>query len=369
MPIGGISLLIIFLFLRISSPKTPLLAGLRSIDWVGTLLLIGGTLMFLIGLETGGVSAPWNSAEVICLIIFGITAWTLSLLHEWKVAKYPILPIRLFKNWHNILILLVCFCHGFVFIATTYYLPLYFQSVLLANPILSGVYVLPLVLAISLTSTSTGIVIRKSGKYRELIFAGMTLLLLGVGLFIDLKPYPSWPRIVIFQIIAGIGVGPNFQSPLVAFQANILPTDMAVATATFSFVRQLSTSMSVVLGSVVYQNILSKKLHSRAVTSAVGVDTANRLLKSTFGGSGDKPILNSLAPSGRSLVLDAFTFSLSRLWVFYAVVAAVGVVFAALIKPVVLSRRHVAGRTGLEEQERARLEVVALEREGKDRAG
>jgi Arabinose efflux permease len=101
LPVGGVSLVILFFFLHIESPKTPFLAGLRNIDWAGTLLIIGGTLMFLFGLEFGGVNYPWASAAVICLIIFGVLTWALAGLCEWKIAKYPVIPLRLFNEWYT----------------------------------------------------------------------------------------------------------------------------------------------------------------------------------------------------------------------------------------------------------------------------
>lgn len=366
MPIGGLSLVILFFFLHIESPKTPFLAGLRNIDWAGTFLIIGGTLMFLFGLEFGGVNYPWASATVICLIIFGIVTWGIAMFAEWKLAKFPIIPPRLFNEWYNILILLVCFCHGFVFIAGTYYLPLYFQTVLLATPILSGVYVLPMVLSLSVVSAATGIIMKKTGRYRELIVGGMFFVLIGFGLFIDLKPYASWPRIIIYQIIAGVGVGPNFQAPLVAFQANIRPADMATATATFGFVRQLSTSMSVVLGTVIYQNIMSK--NSAQLTAAIGPELTKQISASFAGSS--KSVIQSLTQSQRDVVLGAYTHALGRMWIFYTCVAAVGLIFSCFIVPRELSSSHTIQKTGLAEQERAREELLEAKRktEGKPEA-
>lgn len=358
MPIGGFSFLILLLFFKVETPKTPFLAGLRSVDWSGTLFIVGGTLMFLFGLEFGGVSYPWDSATVICLIVFGVVVWVLAMLNEWKVAKYPIIPVRLFRNKHNITILLICFCHGFVFIATSYYLPLYFQSVLLASPIMSGVYVLPIVISLSIVSLFVGIIIKRTGRYREIIIFGMCFMLLGTGLFIDLKYYASWPRIIIYQIIAGIGVGPNFQSPLVAFQANIHPSDMATATATFGFVRQLSTSMSVVLGSVIYQNVLGQQMPR--ITKAIGPENASKLAHS-FSGA-DKALVKSLSESQRKVVLQAYTLALSRMWIFYTAMAGLGLLLSLLVRPVELSKTNHGGRIGLEEQERARQERLASEK-------
>lgn len=358
MPVGGVSLVILFFFLHIESPKTPLVAGLRTVDWIGTFTIIGGTLMFLFGLEFGGVNYPWASATVICLIVFGIVVWVLAFLAEWKIAKYPIIPTRLFGEWYNVLILLVCFCHGFVFISGTYYLPLYFQTVLMASPIMSGVYVLPLVLALSIGSAATGVVMKKTGRYRELISGGLFMMTLGFGLFIDLKPYASWARIIIFQLIGGIGIGPNFQAPLVAFQANVRPADMAIATATFGFVRQLSTSISVVLGTVVYQNVMGQQ--SAKLIAAIGAEKA-AAISSSFSGS-SKSLIDSLTDSQREVVLEAFTFALSRMWILYTCIGGVGFILSLLIRPKVLSKSHTIQKTGLDQQERNRQDLIDMQR-------
>ena len=229
--------------------------------------------------------------------------------------------------------------------ALSYYLPLYFQSVLLASPILSGVYVLPSIITLSIFSTANGFLVKKTGRYRESIVGGMFLLVLGVGLFIDLKSYASWPRIIIYQIIAGIGAGPNFQSPLVAFQANNLPKDMAVATAAFAFIRQLSTAVSVVIGGVIYQNILTQQASS-VVEPALGPAKAGEL-SSSFVGS-DKPFVLSL-PSARQrqVVLGAISFSLSRMWIFYTAIAAIGFLFSLFVRPIELSKRRHSVKLGL----------------------
>ncbi|KAJ5820163.1 Efflux pump dotC [Penicillium riverlandense] len=361
LPIGGVSFVILTLFLKIDSDKTPLLAGLRSIDWTGTVLIIGGTIMFLFGMEFGGVDYPWASATVICLIIFGVVVWVLAMLSEWKLAKYPIIPPRLFNNWYNVLILMITFCHGFTFIAGAYYLPLYFQTVLLASPIMSGVYVLPMVLSLSAVSAVTGIAMKKTGRYREMIQAGLFFMTLGYGLFIDLKPYASWPRIIIYQLIAGVGVGPNFQAPLVAFQANIRPADMATGTATFGFIRQLSTSISVVLGTVIYQNVMSQQ--GGKLIAAIGPQRT-AIISSSFAGS-SKSLIEKLEPSQRAVVLEAFTYALNRMWIFYTCMAGLGFILSLFIRAKVLSRSHTFQKTGLAEQERARQELLKDEAERK----
>ncbi|GAM40948.1 hypothetical protein TCE0_041f13692 [Talaromyces pinophilus] len=362
LPVGGCSLTILTFFLKVHTPKTRLLDGLKAIDWLGVITCIGATLMFLFGLEFGGITYPWNSATTICLIVFGILTYGVFFLIEWKFAKYPIIPLRLFKNRHNLAIFGVCFCHASVFISGAYYLPLYFQSVLLASPILSGVYTLPQVLSLSLTSAMIGIIINKTGRYKEAVYIGMGVMTLGFGLLIDLKPYASWPRIILYQLIAGAGVGPNFQAPLVALQANIHVSDMAVATATFGFVRQIASAIGIVLGSVIYQNVLSQQIPQ--LETVVGSATAAKLASSFSGG--DKSLIESLPANQQAAVKSAFTLSLSRAWIYYTALGGVGFAVSFFLRRIELNQSHKIAKTGLEEQERARQEMLAAKKAAKE---
>lgn len=314
--------------------------------------------MFLLGLEYGGTSFAWDSATVLCLIIFGIVVFALFFVNEWKFAKYPVIPLEIFNNVSNVATLCVCFCHGFVFIASTYFLPLYFQTIIGASPILSGCYTFALVVPLSVGSAITGIIIRKTGRYRELIYGGMILMTLGVGLLIDLKPYASWPRIIIFQIILGFGVGPNFQAPLIALQSNTAPRQIAAATATFAFVRQMATAISVVLGGVVYSNMIQRQVPS--IRAKLGDNIAANLESGSLGGSTE--FIKSLSPAAKKIVDAALTSSLQKMWIFYTCMAVIGIFATVFVGVNILSKEHETTKTGLEEVEKGRAEREAAKK-------
>jgi hypothetical protein len=306
--------------------------------------------MLLLGLEFGGVTYPWGSAKVICLIVFGIVTGGLFILNEWKLAKYPLMPLRLFKYRSNVAALGVCFCHGYVFISGSYYLPLLFQAVYGATPLLSGVYILPFALALSFCSGATGVFIRKTGKYRPPIWFGLFVMTLGFGLFIDLETTRNWPKIIIFQIIAGIGVGPNFQAPLIALQTLVARSDIAAATATFGFTRNLSTSISVVIGGVIFQNQVQKK--QQMLIDALGSQVASELSGGSAGASVD--IIKSLPAAERLVARAVFFDALRTMWIQYVAWAALGLFVSFFIGSQQLAKDHTTARTGLKEMEEAK---------------
>ncbi|KAI2616050.1 MFS general substrate transporter [Hypoxylon sp. NC1633] len=348
LPISGAGFAVLVFVLKLHNPRTSVREGLAAIDWLGSLLIIGGTLMFLFGLEFGGVTYPWNSAPTICLIVFGIVAVGLFVVVEKYWAKYPVIPLRLFKFGKNISAFAICLVHGAVFISGSYYLPLYFQAVLGASSLLSGVYLLPYVLSLSFGSVASGLFMKKTGLYLPGIIFGMTFMALGYGLFIDLGPQADWAKIIIFQIIAGAGVGPNFQSPLIALQTSVEPRDIAAVTSTFGFVRQLSTSISVVIGGVVFQNGMEKQYPT--LLAQLGPELANQLSGGSAGGN--VGLVASLPGKEGDIARAAYWNSLRDMFIMYTAFAAVGLLISPFVSQRKLSHEHKEHKTGLQSLQR-----------------
>ncbi len=200
-PIGGTVLVILLFFLKVASPGTPIVAGLKKIDWAGGSLVVGSVLMVLLALDFGDVVFPWSSATVIGLLVFGVVAGALFLVNEWKFAKEPIIPLHLFSSKSAVAAYGVYIFNFYVFIGMLYYLPLYSQAVLGANALDSGIYILPLIVASSLAAAFVGFLIQKTGRYLGIMYIGQFLSIIGVGLFIYLPFERSLARLFIFEIL------------------------------------------------------------------------------------------------------------------------------------------------------------------------
>ncbi|KAK7740623.1 hypothetical protein SLS62_011064 [Diatrype stigma] len=344
LPISGVGFAILVFVLKLHNPKTPVRQGLAAVDWIGSLLIIGGTLMFLFGLEFGGITYPWGSATTVCLLVFGALTVVLFYFYEKHYAEFPIIPARLFRPWQNIVAFFVAFSHGVVFISGSYWLPLYFQAVLGASSLFSGLYLLPYALSLSFVSAGTGLFIKRTGKYLPAIVFGMFVLTLGFGLFVDLGAKANWPKLIVYQIVAGIGVGPNFQSPLVALQSRVHRHDMAAVTSTFGFVRQLSTSISVVIGGVIFQNSMQKQYP--ALLTGLGPELAGQLSGSSA--AGNVGLVAALQGEQGDLARAAYWFSLRNIYIFSTAWAAVGLLASPLVGSNVLSKEHKEFKTGLQ---------------------
>ena len=353
LPLDGAALVILFFFLNdLHKPSTPILAGLKAIDWLGSLLIVGGTLMLLLGIQFGGETYPWNSAIIISLIVIGIFVIALFFLVEWRLAPYPIVPLDMFRARSNLACLAVCFCHGITFMGGSYYLPLYFQACLGKTPILSGVFTLATAVPLSIISGLTGVFIKATGKYMYCIIFGFLLMTLGYGLFIDLDAESSLAKIILYQAVAGLGVGPLFQAPLIALQSLVPKGDIAAATATFQFVRNFATAISVVIGSVVFQNIITS--NQGILQEALGPQRAEEL--GGFNAGAEVGFINSLPDAQKAVARDVFANSFHYMWIMYCCFAGVGLALAFLITKQDLSKQHERTLTGLEFEEEKRKE-------------
>ncbi|EGU83114.1 hypothetical protein FOXB_06375 [Fusarium oxysporum f. sp. conglutinans Fo5176] len=324
LPFEGIALIGLFFLLKVDIEKEPLVDGLRSLDWPGFAFIIGGTICFLYGLEAGsGGLAPWNSAFVICLLVFGVVILALFMVWEAKFAKNPIIPIRIFQSTTNIAAFAVANLHSFIFIACDYFLPLYFQVVLGFSPIISGVTLFPLILPMSISTGVGGLIVRKTGNYKLIILVGAALMTLGIGLFISLGQRKEWPKLVIAEVIAGLGCGVLFQNPMIALQTHVRQRDMAATMSAYTFMRGLFVSISIVVGTVFIQ----RTVHGGNLT-AVSSDKAQ--------GETDK---------------HGYVSGLRVMWAFYTALCGLMLVSAVFIKPKPVKVEEVSSEAASEAQQ------------------
>lgn len=70
LPCSGFAFGILVFYLDVGHSSVGWKEGVKRIDWFGSLAILGATVMFLMGLDFGGVGFPWGSAKVIYLLVF-----------------------------------------------------------------------------------------------------------------------------------------------------------------------------------------------------------------------------------------------------------------------------------------------------------
>lgn len=230
-----------------------------------------------------------------------------------------------------------------------YYLPLYFQSAKLAQPLQSGLLGLPFVFLEGMGGIISGLLIHYTGRYNALLWVGAVLMTLGFGLLIDLKSSTGLAKIMIYQVIGALGSGLLIQPPLVAIQANVSQQETATATSTLTFMRGLAQAVSIVIGGVIFQSSMNLK-QTDLVNAGLSPD-----MVATFSGQ-DAQVnvdqLRSIADiTQRQVVQASYAWSLGNAWILYAGIAGVTVIASYFVGTHALSTEHVETRTGLDAKE------------------
>jgi nitrate/nitrite transporter NarK len=307
--------------LTVKIETEPLREGLRNLDWVGFVFIIGGTICFLLGLEFGPAGLkPWVSATTICLIVFGLLLLALFATWEAKIASNPIIPGRVFNSGTNAATFAVSCTHAFVFVSFDFFLPLYFQVILGMTPLISGVTIFALVLSSAITTMSGGFITRRTGNYKVLMIAGSCMMLLGGGLFINFDLEKQWPKIIIYQAIAGCGAGLLFQAPMIALQSHLKQKDLAAGMSAMNFLRSLVVSVSTVIGTI----IMDQAVSSNSLTS----------LNDEAGERSDR---------------KRYISGLHTLWAFYAGVSSIMLIGSFFVKQLPREKPSSASDKGISE--------------------
>jgi hypothetical protein len=101
---------------------------MTRIDYFGITVFVASTTLLLYGLTTGGTSDPWKSAHVLAPLIIGFMGLGVFILVEWKVAKAPMIPLRIFSNRTANAGYFGAFIHGLVLWSFAYYLIIFVRK-------------------------------------------------------------------------------------------------------------------------------------------------------------------------------------------------------------------------------------------------
>lgn len=204
---------------------------LLQLDPLGTIILMGAIITYLMAVHYGGQIDSWNSARVISLLVSSIVFFIIfAIVEHWQDERAMVIP-RLFVKRDIGVALFYTFFQGGALFSMIYYFPLYFQAIRGTDPVISAVHNLPFIIAAMALAVGSGIFISNTGLATPVMVGGSAIATLGCGLcyLFDLNTRAGvWIGI---QIVVGIGLGCAFQVPIMVGQVSVGMTDLPAATA------------------------------------------------------------------------------------------------------------------------------------------
>ncbi|KAK6824253.1 hypothetical protein RU639_005072 [Aspergillus parasiticus] len=222
LPLCGVTLILMLLFLHVNyDHQSTVTAKLKRVDFAGNAILITSVISILLALTWAGTTHTWESWRTIVPLLLGFAGMVAFLVYQGsRWCLEPTMPLRLFANRTAALTYILSFLHGIILYWASFFLPVYFQSVLKATPEKSGIDLFASVIPMVPGAIIGGVLITVTGKYKPLLVARFVLMAIGMGLFTMLDDRTNTVRWVVHQVILALGSGISLIATLPAILAS-----------------------------------------------------------------------------------------------------------------------------------------------------
>ena len=241
--------------------RTPLLKAGKGgrVDVIGALLVVTGFVPLLLALSWGGHVYAWGSSTIVGLFVLSVVALAAFVFVELR-AREPLLPLDLFKNRVFSLCNTASFVISMAFFGAIVYLPLYIQLGLGASATKSGMTMLPMMFGLILSSTISGRLVTRYGRYKPMMVFGGVVMMIGMLLMTQLGPHTSLLGISWRVFVLGVGLGPA-QGLFALVVQNAVPVSrLGVVTSANQFFRQIGSTVGVAIFGAVMTHVLSVEM-------------------------------------------------------------------------------------------------------------
>ncbi|KAI0842318.1 MFS general substrate transporter [Hypoxylon sp. FL0890] len=272
LPIGGVSLLILFIFLQVNyNDHTTFAEKVRRIDFLGNAVLVASTIAVLYALAYAGANYSWGSWHILVPLLLGVFGFLVFGYTQGGrfAAVEPVMPPRLFKHRTSLIIGINTFINSAMVFWGVFFLPVYFQAVKLYGPQYSGVALLPMSLVGIPGAVVAALAISRWGRYKPVHMGGFAIYTLGLGLFSLQNPDSTVAQWASYQSVASLGGGMLLNSQLPAFQCVVPEKDTAAASAAWGFIRSIGWVWGVAIPATIFNNRIDQLLGEISDPAAV----------------------------------------------------------------------------------------------------
>lgn len=210
----------------------------QQVDILGTVLLVLGLSVQLVGLSLGGNELPWSNPWIVLSLIGSVILLALFLWVEANTSAAPIIPLRLLQGTVPIWIQIANLCVGMGAYAVSmppfrdesrltwsrhrqflFNLPLFFQVVLLDSASKAGARLAIPSLATPVGGLIAGIIMSRWGRLSQIVQMGALLMFVG-NLVVTLLRFndANW-KYFVYVFPANLGQGMVYPGILFSFLA------------------------------------------------------------------------------------------------------------------------------------------------------
>ncbi|WP_037615162.1 MFS transporter [Streptomyces aureus] len=327
----GVPFAVIALIVLQKTLHLPVVKRDVKVDWGGAFFISAAVSLLLLWVTFAGDKYDWISWQTYAMVGGAIVLGLLFVLVESKASE-PIIPLRLFRNRTITLSSLASLFVGVAMFTGTVFFSQYFQLARDKSPTMSGVMTIPMIAGLFVSSTVSGQIITKTGRWKYWLVSGGFLVTAGLGLLGTIRYDTAYWHIAIFMALLGLGIGMMMQNLVLSTQNQVAPSDLGAASSTVTFFRSLGGAMGVsALGAVMAHRITDyvkdglTDLGPKYAALASGSDSSSSI-----------PDMDKLPAPLRNVMESAYGHGIADVFLIAAGMALVAFLIVLFIKEVPL---------------------------------
>ncbi|MFC8506279.1 MDR family MFS transporter [Streptomyces sp. NPDC057411] len=327
----GVPFALIALIVLQKTLKLPVVKREVKVDWAGAFFISAAVSLLLIWVTFAGDKYDWVSWQTAAMVGGSLVLGAVFLFVESRASE-PIIPLRLFRNRTITLASLASLFVGVAMFAGTVFFSQYFQLARNESPTMSGVLTIPMIGGLFVSSTVSGMIITKTGRWKAWLVSGGALAAGGLGLLGTIRYDTEYWHIAIFMAVLGLGLGMMMQNLVLCTQNQVAPSDLGAASSVVTFFRSLGGAIGVsALGAVMAHRVTD---YVKDGLTELGPKAAAAMGQG--GGGGGIPDMDKLPAPIRTVMESAYGHGVGDVFLYSAPFALLAFVVTLFIKEVAL---------------------------------
>jgi EmrB/QacA subfamily drug resistance transporter len=302
-----------------------------KVDWAGAFFITAAVCLLLVWVTFADDKYDWLSWQTYSMVGGALVLALVFVFVETRASE-PIIPLHLFKNRTITLASVASLFVGIAMFAGTVFFSQYFQLARDKSPTMSGVMTIPMIAGLFVSSTASGMIITKTGKWKAWLVTGGLLLTAGLGLLGTMRYDTDYWKIAAYMAVMGLGIGMMMQNLVLSTQNQVAPHELGAASSVVTFFRSLGGAVGVsALGSVMSTRITHYAEDTVGQLSPEARQAAGKAM-----GSGSLPDMDLLPAPIRSWLESAYGHGIADIFLYVTPVAFLAFLVTLFIKEVPL---------------------------------
>ncbi|MDK0520914.1 MFS transporter [Streptomyces sp. ML-6] len=333
----GVPFAVIALIVLQKTLKLPVVKREVKVDWWGAFFISAAVSLLLVWVTFAGDKYDWLSWQTAVMVLGSVLLGAVFVAVETRASE-PIIPLRLFRNRTITLASLASLFVGIAMFAGTVFFSQYFQLARGESPTMSGVLTIPMIAGLFISSTVSGQIITKTGRWKAWLVSGGFLVTAGLGLLGTIRYDTEYWHIAVYMAVMGLGIGMMMQNLVLATQNQVDPSDLGAASSVVTFFRSLGGAIGVsALGAVMANRVTHYVKDGLAELGPQGAGMGHGGT-----GGGGIPDLDKLPEPFRTVVESAYGHGVADVFLYAAPAALVAFLITIFIKEVALKSSTVS---------------------------